>query len=291
MIPPVQAASILSRHIVFIHGLRAEADEIESDVLWPEKLLAKQVPKARILSFEYDDAVIDSFWSKDDLIDGISDDLIAELMRERRGDRVWTLRHDLDFAKIDSSQAGRPLIFAAHCLGGLVCENGLILFATPHYQPKTLSEATKYFLLAEQDFPSDYNLELLSKRILTIPSHFAQLRQHYPVKIECFYEGASTQLKNQSMKIVDMSLAQFPGGSPATRLTGNHHQIYRFEDEKDKDFKRVSRVFQEWVDALPDAEGKGTTSNISHTSFTGTNHGYQLGQNNGNQTGFVFGGK
>ncbi|KAJ5175268.1 uncharacterized protein N7482_001145, partial [Penicillium canariense] len=277
--------------IVFVHGLKGEQEDwtsAESSIFWPEKLLPAQVADARILMFEYDDATIDSFFNEEDLIAGISDDLVTELMGERRE---------------------RPVIFVAHCLGGLVVEyalvracqhekkkalasstQGIILLGTPHYQPQTVNEAIKYFQLAQQTAPSPSELEALSQFVLTIPRHFAQFKQQSPVKVECFYEGAPTKVNDQEIKIVDVSVANVPDGSPATRLAGNHHQMSRFASEKDKDFKRIYRVLQEWVEDLPAPEEKGTVNNISNASFAGsTNSGYQLGQNVGNQSGFVFG--
>ncbi|KAJ5675624.1 hypothetical protein N7462_008521 [Penicillium macrosclerotiorum] len=288
----IKDASNAKVDIVLVHGLKHDDQEnwtsAESSVFWPEKLLPSQVPDARIIAFEYDEANIDSFWNEEDLIADISDDLVNELMGERRGDK-----------------AERPLIFIAHCVGGLAliraCQHekkkqlvnsvqGIILLGTPHFQPETLSEAGKYFQLAGKQIPSASDLEELSQFILKIPQNFAQLRQAAPIKVECFYEGAPMKLNDQEVKIVEVSVANMPGGSPATRLAGNHYQMSRFASDKDKDFKKVYRVLQEWVEDLPEPEKEGTVNNISNASFAGsTNSGYQLGQNVGNQTGFVFG--
>jgi hypothetical protein len=61
----------------------------ENSIFWPEKLLAAQIPTARILAFEYDEApTIDAFWNKRDLISSNSDDLVNSLLDERRGEKV-----------------------------------------------------------------------------------------------------------------------------------------------------------------------------------------------------------
>lgn len=172
------------------------------------------------------------------------------------------------------------------------CAMGLLLLGTPHYQPGTLSEAKKYFQLAHEDVPSDPDLQSLSKHVLAIPQAFAEFIQANPVKVESFYAGSPLITNDQEeIEIVEELVAKLPGGSPdATMLKGNHHQISRFESEKDKDFKNVFRVLVDWVEDLPEPEEKGTTNNISNASFSGsTNYGYQLGQNTGNQTGFTFG--
>lgn len=169
---------------------------------------------------------------------------------------------------------------------------GVLLLGTPHYQPGTLSEAKKYFQLAHEDVPSDSDLQTLSKHVLAIPQAFSEFIQSNPVKVESFYAGSPVNTNDQGeIEVVDELVAKLPGDSPdPTMLKGNHHQISRFESEKDKDFKNLSRVLVDWVEDLPEPEEKGTTNNISNASFSGsTNYGYQLGQNTGNQTGFTFG--
>lgn len=176
----------------------------------------------------------------------------------------------------------------------VTCAAGLVLLGTPHYQHGTLSEAKKYFQLAQKDVPSDADLQALSKHVLAIPEAFAQFIQANPVNVESFYEGSPVSINNDQgdeIEVVEEAVAKLPGdSSDPTMLKGNHHQMSRFGSEKDKDFKNVSRVLVDWVDDLPEPEEKGTTNNISNASFSGsTNYGYQLGQNTGNQTGFTFG--
>lgn len=167
---------------------------------------------------------------------------------------------------------------------------GVLLLGTPHFHPGTINEATKFFQLANQQIPSSSDLQDKSKFVLKIPQEFAKFRQGTPVKLETFYEGSPTKVNDGEVKIVDLAVAKFTDDSPPTRLAGNHHQMSRFDSEKDKDFKKVCRVLQDWVEDLPEPEEKGTVNNISNASFTGsTNYGYQLGQNTGNQTGFTFG--
>ena len=165
-----------------------------------------------------------------------------------------------------------------------------MLLGTPHYQPGTLSEATKYFQLAQQDVPSTSELQVLSKYVLEISQEFAKFRQAVPIKMECYYEGSPTKVGEQDVKIVDQTVAKFPDDAPLSRLAGNHHKMSRFDSDKDKDFKKVCRVLQDWVADLPEPEEKGTVNNISHASFAGsTNSGLQLGQNAGSLNGFSFG--
>jgi hypothetical protein len=75
---------------VFVHGLEANQGHwtTENSVFWPENILPGKISNARLLAFEYEDATVDSFWNEEDLISDISDDLLSELMAERRGDKV-----------------------------------------------------------------------------------------------------------------------------------------------------------------------------------------------------------
>lgn len=165
-----------------------------------------------------------------------------------------------------------------------------MLLGTPHFQPGTLSEATKYFQLANEEAPTTSELQLLSQHILKIPQQFARFRQAVPVKMECFYEGSPTKVNEQDVKIVDQAVAKPPDDASLSRLAGNHHKMSRFDSDKDKDFKKVCRVLQDWVADLPEPEEKATVNNISHASFAGsTNSGVQLGQNAGTLSGFSFG--
>jgi hypothetical protein len=286
--------------IILVPGLKVDQENwtsAENSAFWPEKLLAPLIPRARILTFEYDgEPTIDDFWSKKDMVGSIAYDLVCEL-KEHRQDKLGE----------------RPIIWVAHCLGGLVVEKalttamedeadkevtvnttaGILLLGTPHYQPGTLSEAKKYFQLAQKDIPSDADLEALSKHLLRIPGEFVTVRQaNTDLKFATFYGGSAVDINGQAIDIVEESVARFPGDSSAPKmLKGNHHQISRFESENEKDFKTVFRVLKDWVGKLPEPQEQGTVNNIANTSFAGsTNYGMQLGQNTGKQT-LNFGGR
>ena len=56
----------------------------KEDVLWPDELLPKEVPTARILSYGYDANVV-HFWSRpaDNRIDAISNSFFSQLTNNR----------------------------------------------------------------------------------------------------------------------------------------------------------------------------------------------------------------
>jgi hypothetical protein len=280
--------------IVFVHGLETNEKSwtTKDSVFWPETILPGLIPNARILAYESDDITVDNFWSTEDMITEVAEALLGDLVDVRGGE-----------------VAKRPIIFVGHCLGGLVCESalnraagsdenkqiadctvGLLLLGTPHYVPDNLSEAAKYFKLAQLEVPSSADLLVKSQNILRVPPAFAEFKQAASVKMACFYEGAPTKVNDEEFKIVEPAVAQFPDGTQTNRLGYNHHGMSCFKDDKDKEFKKISRVLKSWVDSLPEPEEKGTVNNISNASFAGsTNSGLQLGQNAGSLNGFRFG--
>ncbi|RAL05432.1 uncharacterized protein BO80DRAFT_136579 [Aspergillus ibericus CBS 121593] len=288
--------------IVFVHGWKADADHPSWTstrfICWPEKFIPAKVPEARILSYNYE-CQLNDFWTEDDdLITELSNDMMDQLMDQRtKGD-----------------QGNRPVIFVAHCLGGLVVENalvhgrqhderktlvdcvrGLILLATPHYQPSTLSQVNKYFQLAGETPLSNEELIRRSKWVLSIPRDFARLRSgQLEMDFLAFYEGTAMLVDGANIKIVDMSLARLPGAPPAERLAADHLHITHIEDGEDRDIGKLVRVLKRWVAKIlpPSEDGNVNTkvSNVSKASFDGShNYGIQLGQNSGSMSGIRVG--
>jgi protein SERAC1 len=105
-------------------------------VPWPEELLSQDIPDARIITYGYDADVV--HWTRP-----ASQNTVREHARNLVND-LAVIRQ-----KIPKS-VGRPIIFVAHSLGGLVCEDaiftcnnptssdildsvrGLIFLGTPH---------------------------------------------------------------------------------------------------------------------------------------------------------------
>ncbi|KAJ5508547.1 hypothetical protein N7527_010690 [Penicillium freii] len=281
--------------IVFVHGLHGDQAPwtSEADVFWPEKLLPGKISDARILSFEYE-AAIGPFFDEDDEITDISTDLINELMDHR------TEKEKLvDEAK----QEERPIIFVAHCLGGVVLENalvraaehprkreligcihGILLLGTPHFQPGSLAAATKYLQVAQAEIPSESDLKDRLNRLSGIPQRFAELKQAgAEFEVEGFYAG-------KDVKIVDEALARGPDAPPPERLARNQLRLSQYDGEDDKDFKKVIRVLTQWASKIVLPEEDKGAANVSNATFSGShNSGLQLGQNVGTLKGFSFG--
>lgn len=78
-----------------------------SGVFWPQDLLPKDLPTARIMTFGYDADVV-----------GIVKTAGSNTLR----DHGKSLANDLGMRRARSNSIMRPLIFVAHSLGGLVVE-------------------------------------------------------------------------------------------------------------------------------------------------------------------------
>ena len=98
------------RSIVFVHGLTGNRQNTwthNDGVFWPQDLLPKDLPTARIMTFGYDADVV-----------GIVKTAGSNTLR----DHGKSLANDLAMRRARSNSIMRPLIFVAHSLGGLVVE-------------------------------------------------------------------------------------------------------------------------------------------------------------------------
>ncbi|KAF1811247.1 hypothetical protein P152DRAFT_474853 [Eremomyces bilateralis CBS 781.70] len=100
--------------IVFVHGLTGNRESTWTDrtanVFWPKDLLAKDLPKARVITFGYDA----------DIVRGLSTAGNGTLR-----DHGKALAEDLAMRRKRTDSNLRPLIFVAHSLGGLVAEQAM----------------------------------------------------------------------------------------------------------------------------------------------------------------------
>ena len=97
--------------IVFVHGLTGKRTKTwladGATLPWPKEMLSQKIPEARIVTYGYDADVVH-------FIKQAGQNTVHEHARNLAGD-LTDLRH-----RTDSFQ--RPLIFVAHSLGGLVCQ-------------------------------------------------------------------------------------------------------------------------------------------------------------------------
>ncbi|KGO76243.1 hypothetical protein PITC_036690 [Penicillium italicum] len=99
--------------IVFVHGLTGNREKTwthENGTLWPRDLLSKDLSTARIMTFGYD---VDIF------------SFTSITFSDRLYNHSQSLAYAIVSQRIDCSS--RPILFIAHSLGGLVCQQALIL--------------------------------------------------------------------------------------------------------------------------------------------------------------------
>ena len=107
---------LTSYSIVFVHGLTGKrtktwlADEAEEP--WPKTLLHSDIAEARIMTYGYDADVVN-------FIKPAGQNTVREHARN--------FNYDLTNLRRKTSSLSRPLIFVAHSLGGLVCQQACIL--------------------------------------------------------------------------------------------------------------------------------------------------------------------
>ncbi|PYH87499.1 hypothetical protein BO71DRAFT_445878, partial [Aspergillus ellipticus CBS 707.79] len=98
--------------IIFVHGFKASEEEpvwtsSATSAFWPDKFLPGKVPEARIFSYEYE-CPLDKFWNIDDDMITVESNEMLEMVMDQRS---------------EPDKQKRPVIFIAHCLGGLIVEN------------------------------------------------------------------------------------------------------------------------------------------------------------------------
>ena len=107
--------------LVFVHGLRGHRTKTwlakGANEPWPQSLLSPELPQARIMTYGYNA----------DVVHFTKPTGQGTVRSHARG-----LINDLTGLRHRTSSISRPLIFVAHSLGGLVCEqvNG-IFFSDP----------------------------------------------------------------------------------------------------------------------------------------------------------------
>ena len=97
--------------IVFVHGLTGKRTRTwladGAELPWPQALLPEKISEARIITFGYNADVVH-------FIKPAGQNTVREHARN--------LDSDLTDLRRQTSSLQRPLIFVAHSLGGLVCE-------------------------------------------------------------------------------------------------------------------------------------------------------------------------
>ncbi|KAI0420903.1 Alpha/Beta hydrolase protein [Xylaria grammica] len=105
--------------IIFLHGLTGHRERTWTaageDKPWPESLLPSDLPTARIITYGYDADVVH---------------LTRPAGQNTVREHATSLINDLTSLRADAN--GRPIIFVVHSLGGLVCQDALLVCNNPN---------------------------------------------------------------------------------------------------------------------------------------------------------------
>ncbi|KAK2803364.1 hypothetical protein FQN50_007023 [Emmonsiellopsis sp. PD_5] len=261
--------------IVFVHGITgsqtgtwAAKDRNGNDILWPRDLLSthSQIPNSRIIFFGYDADVV-NFWT--------------EAGQNRVSDHARSLAQDLGTLRMRTNTMGRPIIFVAHSMGGIVVQEaltkshassdahvedvyratfGISFMSTPcrgsglafwaSIGGKFLStmKRTNGPLLRILKQGSEV-LDGIQERFHALvhkrqDAAFRQMENlSYPIRIHCFFEELSLKAVG---KVVERESACMDGW-PSSSIHANHMDMVRFANAEDSGFKRVAGVLWAWV--------------------------------------------
>lgn len=110
---------------------------------WPKTLLSKDIVDARIITYGYDANVV--HWARP-----AGQNTVREHARN--------LINDFTIVRRKTDSIGRPIIFVAHSLGGLVCQDALLVCMNPseEYQRDILSSTRGVAFLGTPHAGSDF---------------------------------------------------------------------------------------------------------------------------------------
>ncbi|KAJ5170886.1 uncharacterized protein N7500_003669 [Penicillium coprophilum] len=241
--------------IVFVHGLTGNREKTwmhENGTLWPRDLLAKDLSKARIMTFGYD---IDIF------------SFTSITFSHRLYDHSQSLAYAIVSQRIDCSS--RPILFIAHSLGGLVCQQALILsntidglwaisssaigiifMGTPHYGSslasyrEKLAKGMNIVHTANRDMvgalhPGPSNVQRVGNEFLSMLA-----RGDLSLKVCCFYEMKKTNdLVGKIVEEYSAVLREYDSRG----IYADHCNMTKFSGYSDGSYGLVRSVITGWL--------------------------------------------
>lgn len=266
--------------IVFVHGLKGDCYKTwkagNTTEPWPKTLLPLELGTARILTYSYDSTVT----GKGDVpsqnrISNHAQNLLAALATLRQND--------------DTSE--RPIIFVCHSLGGLVCQDalvmaheraqqhledianftrGVIFLGTPHRG----SSLAKIGELVSRSYGmiKETNTDIV--RVLTEDSEVrARIQDGFlslikmrskneasMIDITCFYEELPTKRLGL---IVPKHSAILPGYT-AIAIHRNHAEMTKFSSSDEPGFQYVSGELKRWMKRIQQNPSKFQKQAVAH---------------------------
>lgn len=224
------------------------------EVFWPRHLLPKVMPTARIMTWGYDVRI-------DSLLRGTSTASVFH--------HAGMLLSDLEMARRDDDATGRPIIFIAHSLGGIVVKDaicisqssplvgqtilsateGVLFLGTPHKGSQMATVARAAFGMSKL-FLKSPNIKILraleeqSDVLERISWGFGQILASGRIRVHSFRE----ELDTGGINIVSAQSAII-GYFHETRghLHASHRNMAKFYSLDDTNFRRVQAVLERWL--------------------------------------------
>ncbi|KLU86526.1 hypothetical protein MAPG_05538 [Magnaporthiopsis poae ATCC 64411] len=258
---PSKAGRAPTVDLVLVHGLNGDpiqtwSSSQEPGSGWPQRLLPEVQPLTRVLSFGYNADIYHNNSAAG--IRGNARALLTQLQ---------TLRSDLQATT-------RPIVFLAHCLGGLIVKQAMA-FANAESEHEAVASATKtiIFLGTPHIGADKRRLELLASRL----SHFtrngkasdlidaikrdaedlSEIQEdfcHHAAKYKIVSCYETDKWKGADGLIVDETSAMMIVENELVPVGGDHLTMCHFEEGlEDPDFKRICQLIME-------ASGEAPTS-------------------------------
>jgi protein SERAC1 len=255
--------------ICFVHGLTGNRDSTwtasKQSTPWPTMLLPPKLPRARLLTWGYNAYIVQA----------------SVASKNRLTDHAINLLVDLTHDRASCGASGRPLIFVAHSLGGLVCKEailssrnnpephlcdvfehmtGIIFMGTPHRgswmadwmkipaSALGVLKSTNKSLLQVLG-TDDQLLESIQFRFWSMVR--GQRESGRRLEITCFFEELPLPVVGQVVSKVSATLE----GYTSVSIHANHRDMVKFRTENDNGFKRLVGDLMRWQ-----GETRSTTS-------------------------------
>ena len=280
--------------VVFVHGLNGHPQKTfthpKTFVNWPQDILNRKVPTARVLTFGYQSTP--KTISEGHIILDIALQLVANLKDYRR--------HE--------AEKNRDLVFVCHSLGGIVVKKvlllhhssedgkairssivGIIFMATPHCGSELANIGSIFANIASTvtEMPKALlkSLAKHSSTLYEISREFVVVAADMNLKLISFYElnpCTPPWWKGKSVLVVDKRSAIL--GLPNEEIIGahaNHREICRFKGPEDPIFRSVwTRIDDFAREAARRRElPRKTADRDYHRLPINSNHSLRVGEN------------
>jgi pimeloyl-ACP methyl ester carboxylesterase len=220
--------------------------------------LGKSLPSARIMTFGYDADVI-KLWG-----------MVGGNNLRNHGKSLAT-----DVSDRRRKDTERPLVFIAHSLGGLVCEQALLICREGEPSLEKVFKSTKGIIfmgtplggadlanlgyklakcintVRKTNFQIVGNIQRNSEILLAVQQQFRQLLQNSGtgISVYCFFEEKAVGAVGFIVPEASAVLPQYPNQS----IAGNHMDMVRFSGSRDGGYQKVLNRMEDIVERI-DAE-------------------------------------